>query len=94
MGIVDCSSGSATTTVHPTDPDAVAFARIKLTGNPNSAFTIQIDGGAAGGWDRVIWNTTGQPATVIGSAGDTGVTVPAGSAYHILSDGTNCVRVE
>jgi len=97
MGIVDCSSGSPTTTVHPTDPDSVAFARIKLVRSetgPDAPFTIQIDGGAAGGWARVVWNDTGQTATVIASAQNPGVAVPSGHAYHLMSDGTNCVRVE
>ena len=35
----------------------------------------------------------GAAATILGSSGDTGVAVPAGDAYHLLSDGTTCVHV-
>ena len=90
LGTISCTAGGA---IHPTNPDTVAYQRIKLTGSPGGSFTLQIDGGAAGGWDRVIWNTTGQQATILGSSGDTGVAVPAGDAYHLLSDGTTCVHV-
>src|SRR5207249_4604478 len=80
-----------TTTPAPTG-DAVAYARIKLT-NASANFNLTIEGGAAGGWDRVIWNSSGFTATIKGCGGDPGVSIPNGSAYHLPSDGARVVHV-
>jgi hypothetical protein len=68
-------------------------SRIKFTGTPSSGLSVILTAGPAIGWVRTFWNTSGQTVTVKGSSGDTGVTIPTGTAYTTLSDGTNCVRV-
>lgn len=81
-------AGSATLT-----ENEAQFERLKLDGAPGAAFDLTLPPGPAEGWLRVVWNATADDATIKASAGDPGVVVPAGSAYHLLSDGAACVRV-
>ena len=60
---------------------------------PGAAFDLTLPPGPAEGWRRGVWNATADDATIKASAGDPGIVVPAGSAYHLLSDGAACVRV-
>jgi hypothetical protein len=80
--------GDATLTVNEAQ-----YERLKLDGAPGAAFELTFPAGPAVGWLRVLWNTTGDDATIKASVGDPGVVVPAGAAYQLLSDGTSCVRV-
>lgn len=90
LGTYNATAGSATLTL-----DQCSYERLKITGSPVATFALVMPGCAgASGWLRVIWNTSGQACTVKGSSGDMGTSVPNGTAYQILSDGTNCVRVE
>ncbi len=90
LGTYDASTGTATMSL-----EACSYERLKITGAPVGAFSLTMPGCSdAGGWVRVIWNTSGQACTVKGSGGDAGIAVPTGKAWQILSDGTNCVRVE
>ena len=81
-------AGSATLT-----ENEAQFERLKLDGAPGAAFDLTLPPGPADGWLRVVWNATADDATIKASAGDPGIVVPAGSAYHLLSDGAACVRV-
>lgn len=89
MLVKDCSAGGTITFME----DEIAHARFKLTGAPAGAFNVIIGSGVAGSWDRLIYNATNNPATVKASNGDSGVTVPAQSAYLLLHDGSSIARV-
>ncbi len=70
--------------------DDSAHERIKFTGSPGGALSVEVKAGAGTGWVRTFWNASGQTVTVKGSGGDTGVAVADGATLMILSDGTNC----
>lgn len=72
-----------------------SYERLKLTGTPGATRSLVMPSvTGANGWARVIWNATDATQTVKGSAEDTGITIPIGKAWDVISDGTNCVRVE
>jgi hypothetical protein len=86
----DVSAGGTITLTE----DEAAHERLKFSGSPASGLSVVVPGGAGIGWCRTFWNSSGQQIIVKGSAGDSGVAVPTARAYQILSDGSNCVRVE
>lgn len=86
----DCSAGG-TITLSSTE---IAHLRYKLTGSPAADFTVIIGIGNGDSWTSTIWNATSKNVTIKGSGGDTGVIIPAGIIYNILSDGTNAARVQ
>lgn len=88
MLVKDCSAGGTFTLTS----DEIAHARFKLTGAPGGAFNVLIGSGVAGSWHRVVYNATNTAATVKAGDGDTGVAVPAQSAYLLLHDGSAIVR--
>jgi hypothetical protein len=89
MLVKDCSAGGTITLSFM----EISHERYKLAGAPSSSFSVIIGTGAADSWDRSVWNTTGQSATVKATTTDAGVTIPASTAYHIFSDGTTAMRV-
>ena len=66
----------------------LANAILKLTGVPAGAFTLQPDE-VEGVW--VIWNNTGQTATIQTSTATTSISLADGNIITVLSDGTGTV---
>jgi len=97
----DCSVLPNPPTIILSD-DEIAHVRYKLTGTPSSDFSVVIGSGVAGSWDRVVFNATGQSATIMASSSDTtGIPIPginganpSGQAYRLLNDGSNIIRVQ
>jgi len=87
--IKDCSVGGTITLSF----SEISHDRYKLTGSPGTSFSVIIGVGAADSWNRVIYNVSGQTATIKATSNDTGVAIPNNNAYHIFSDGINAVRV-
>jgi hypothetical protein len=98
---IDLSGGSIDYT---DNPDACAYERIKFKGDLTHDVSVVIPKGASDGWMKVLWNaTTGADTepepdvpyklTVKGSSSDTGINIPQGQAWLVISDGTNVVHV-
>jgi hypothetical protein len=79
--------------------EEIAHARYKLTVAPDSPaqdFTIFIGSGVAGSWDRVVYNATPNTCTVKTKSGDVhaGIVIPKYTAYRLMNDGTQIIRVQ
>ena len=64
-------------------------SRIKFTGSPGGALSVELVSGHAIGWVKTFWNACGQTVTVKASLGDSGVALANGVTATLFSDGTN-----
>ena len=85
----DCTAGGTITLSF----DEISHERYFLTGSPGSAFTVVIGTGAGDSWNRVVFNSSGQNATISAGGGDPGTVVLAGKALHLLHTGTSIIVV-
>lgn len=93
----DCSAGGTITLSYngaiSSTTDNSAYNAYLLNGSPAAAFTLIIDAGAAGVWNRRVENATGKDVTVKASGGDTGILLPTGAARMLHHDGTNITDI-
>jgi hypothetical protein len=65
-------------------------ARYKFIGTRSDDFSVIINAGVAGSWDRVVSNTTNRTATIRANPSDPSIPIPSNNAYRLL-DVSFCV---
>lgn len=91
---ISVASGDVTLTALDGASDQSRNATLQFTGTPGVARNVYCPAGATKIY--VLYNTCGSNVTLYcGTSGShgTGVTVPTGTAYQVICDGTNIVRV-
>jgi hypothetical protein len=74
----------------PLSEDDTTHARYKFIGTRSDDFSVIINAGLSGSWDRVVSNTTNRTATIRANPGDPSIPIPSNNAYRLL-DVSFCV---